>query len=240
MAIKVGNLTLPKFIKGILGSRLIDPIEVYYLKDENVFYPIISKSGCSTVKLTLIQKYNQSFYSKFPEIHEIDPKTVTDGKLERVYFKNLKKYLDFCSGKKICMVIRNPYDRIYSCFLDIKKEKNIMYYDPNRLHNLFNINKDVSFKKFLSKVNLIPDYLSDRHFRSQTFYFNEKVENKISDKEIVLLENFNVTGKPSNILNANNKGIPSDVLEYLKSSKKFSVRFKDDLQLYFENLNNNS
>jgi len=238
MAFKVGNLTITKFIKGILGTRLIDPIEVYYLNNENVFYPIISKSGCSTVKLTLIQKYNNSFYSKFPEIHNIDPKIFTDGKVERLYFKNFKKYLDFCSGKKICMVIRNPYDRIYSCFLDVKKEKNIMYYDPNKLHKIFRINNNVTFKKFLSKVILIPDYLSDRHFRSQTFYFNEKVVNKVNDEEIVLIENFNITDKSTNILNANDKGIPSEVLDYLKSNKKFSNRFKEDIKLYNERLSN--
>ncbi len=86
MAIKIGNLKLNRFIKGMIGTRLIDPMEVYYVIDDNIFYPIISKSGCSSIKQDLIRRYNPNFNSKFPEIHQVDPAIETNGKVIRKYF----------------------------------------------------------------------------------------------------------------------------------------------------------
>ncbi|WCO02981.1 sulfotransferase family 2 domain-containing protein [Psychroserpens ponticola] len=232
MAIKIGNLKLNRFIKGMIGTRLIDPMEVYYVIDENVFYPIISKSGCSTIKQDLIRRYNPSFSSKFPEIHQIDPEFETNGKVLRKHFYSFKKYRNFSKNKTACLVIRNPYERVYSCFLDVEKGKNIMYQDPSGLTSFFGIHSGVTFEKFLNKVIKLPDHLSDRHFRSQSFCLQKGVKETLSNVEIVLLENYNKKDAAATKLNTNNKTIPKDILEALKNNKSFKKRFSEDLQLY--------
>ncbi len=229
---KIGNLTLFKFLKVIVGLRLVDPIEVYYVIDKNLFYPIISKSGCSTVKRDLIRLYNPGFISKFPEIHQVDPAIETQEKIIRRYFYSLKKYHAFCKGKRMCIVIRNPYERAYSCYLDIKKGKNIMYEDPSGLTNLFKFKREIAFEKFIRKIIKTPDRLSDRHFRSQNFYAKKEARNVISEFNVVLLESYNKSISLANKLNANNKKIPLEVLEELKGNEKFNKRFRQDIQLY--------
>jgi hypothetical protein len=234
MGIKIGKLTLSRFVRGMLGTRLIDPIEVYYLKEDNVFYPIISKSGCSSIKLNVIRKYNPEFTSKFPEIHQVDPALETDGKVIRIYFYNFKAYRAFSKNKKACLVIRNPYERIYSCFLDVEKGKNIMYKYPSGLTDFFGIKSDISFEKFVRKVIKLPDYLSDRHFRSQSFYLQKGVRESLSEVDIILLENYNKKEEEGVKLNTNNKRIPQEILQTLTSNTAFQKRFYTDLQLYNE------
>lgn len=229
---KIGNLTLIRFLKGLLGIRLIDPIEVYFLVDENLFYPIISKSGCSTIKLDIIRKYNTNFNSKFPEIHQIDPSVETMGKVERKRFYSFKKYRKFSNGKTACLVIRNPYERIYSCFLDVEKAKNVMYEDPSGLTNFFGIKSGIAFKDFINKVIKLPDYLSDRHFRSQSFYLDNGVDKSLNNFEIILLENYNKKEGGSVKLNTNNKQIPHEIYTALEENKSFKKRFSKDIQLY--------
>jgi hypothetical protein len=229
---RIGNLTISKFIKGFLGTRLIDPIEVYYIIDENTFYPIISKSGCSTIKLDIIRKYNPSFNSKFPEIHQVDPALETNAKVERKRFYSFRKYRNFSKGKKAYLVIRNPYERIYSCFLDVEKEKNIMYEDPSGLTNLFNIKSGITFENFIKKVIKLPDYLSDRHFRSQSFYLHKGVEDALENVEIILLKNYSKKEEEGVKLNTNNKKIPQEILQALKENKSFIKRFYKDIELY--------
>lgn len=234
MSIKIGNLTIYKFLKGMIGARLIDPMEVYYLKDDNVFYPIISKSGCSTIKLDLIRRYNPNFNSKFPEIHQVNPENETNGKIIRKYFYSFKKYRKFSNNKKACLIIRNPYERIYSCFLDVEKGKNIMYSDPSGLTNFFGIKREISFGKFLDKVIKLPDHLSDRHFRSQSFCLQKGVEENLNGIEIILLENYNKNDDEGVKLNTNNKTIPQEILQALHENKSFKKRFIKDIQLYTE------
>jgi len=235
MKLKIGELTLSKFVKGMIGTRLIDPIEVFYIKESNVFYPIVSKSGCSSVKLNLIRLYNPTFTSQFPEIHAIDPSVFTNGNVEKLYFKSLKSYRNFCYGKHMVLIIRNPFERVYSCFLDVKKDKNIMYETPSGLHNFFNINSNYTFDKFLSKIARLPDYLSDRHFRSQTFYLSKRVDKSLNSKRIVLLENIGTVFNVDIKLNVNAKKIPEDILNNLQKNPKFLSRYKDDIKLYNNN-----
>lgn len=235
MKLKIGELTLSKFVKGMIGTRLIDPIEVFYIKEKNEFYPIVSKSGCSSVKLNLIRIYNPTFSSQFPEIHAVDPALVTNGNVEKLFFKSLKLYRGFAKGKQMVLVIRNPFERIYSCFLDVKKDKNIMYQTPSGLDRFFGINSSYTFAKFLNKVNSLPDYLSDRHFRSQSFYLDKKVKENINNVKIVLLEDITRYFDLDLKLNVNVSKIPTEVLTELKSNKAYLSRFKDDIALYNKN-----
>ena len=225
-----------KLLQFYLGFKLIDPIEVFYLPEEKTFYPIVSKSGCSSVKQILIKKYNPNFSSSFEEIHFLSPEDLTNNRVKRVFFYTKKKYLEFSKGKKICMVIRDPYKRFYSCYLDIIKEKNIMYEWPSGLHEHFKFTKNINFDNFLSLVCNTNDNLSDRHFRSQSFYFSNKVKSNVSNFQISILEDFmlkmNEYDSEPTKLNSNNKSIPNDKLEFLQRHSGYNKRFSEDINLY--------
>jgi hypothetical protein len=135
------------------------------------------------------------------------------------------------------MVIRNPYERIYSCFLDVEKGKNIMYEDPSGLTNFFGIKSQITFEKFIDKVVGLPDYLSDRHFRSQSFCLPKRGKETLDNIDIVLLENYNRKNDESVVLNTNNKKLPKEVLQALKDNTSFSKRFQKDIQLYTDAMN---
>jgi hypothetical protein len=223
---------IQKIIFGILGLRFIDPIEVFYLKEPNTFYPIISKSGCSSIKLAIIRKYNTEFTSSFPEIHQINPAKVTNNMVARFLFYNSKSYLNFSKGKNICLIIRDPYARSYSCYLDIFKGKNIMYNISMNLKKTDNF----TFNNFISIISFIPDYLSDRHFRSQSFYFSKKIQKNINKSKILLLEHLTITDTKfidSDIkLNSNSSVLSNKELNNLKRLSKFNIRYKSDILLY--------
>lgn len=64
--------------------------------------------------------------------------------------------------------VRNPLDRLYSCYT-----QKIVFY--GRMHNLpmlfwrygDTFHPEMSFNEFVEAVAAIPDYIADRHFRSQ-------------------------------------------------------------------------
>lgn len=223
-------------IKGLFGSWIIDPIEVFYLVEENTFYPIISKSGCSSVKLALIKKYNNNFTCSFPEIHTINPAKLTSNKVERIYFPSFNQYLQFAKGKNICLIIKNPYKRCYSCYLGIIKKKNEMYDYNTRMRILIKITPTISFEKFFSLACSLPDFLSDRHFRSQSFFFSKKIQKVVNKSKIFTIEHFfsknNELGNPYIKLNSNDTIITREKLLQLKRSQKFKRKYRADINLF--------
>ncbi len=58
-------------------------------------------------------------------------------------------------------VVRNPWDRLVSCYVQ-KRE-----YDRKRFYRMNRIDSNISFKDFVHFVCGTPDYKSDHHFRSQ-------------------------------------------------------------------------
>jgi len=225
---------------GATGFSLIDPIEVYYLPNENTFYPIISKSGCSSIKLMLIRRFEPVYENAFPGIHQVNPAKITSGKLECVYFKTQKTYAKWAEGKKMIFVMREPVSRLYSCYLDVIGNKNTMYLYPSGLDWYFKYTTDLTFDEFFRKVCSTPDALSDRHFRSQSFYLSDTVKSSLKSLEAISLKEYmsksfdkNETGKKGSVkLNTNNTSIPEELKEKLVQSTEFKERFKTDLLLF--------
>ena len=222
----------------LFGGKLIDPIEVYYDVRENYVYPILSKSGNSSLKLTLIKKYNLDFEAKFPDIHLLEPSEYTSGNVERIFFWKPLEYVAFCKGKNIRVVIRNPYERYYSFYLGVKSERNRIYRYPSETHRIFGITKNTSFQKLLLLVCFIPDSFADRHFRSQSYYLRYGVKSAVREIEVHDLvsylrkENDDEEKERSSHLNKSNRGIPENILNELIRSKKFQNRYSEDLDLY--------
>jgi len=181
---------LGKGILGLTGLRLVDWVEVFYLPDDEVFVPIISKSGCSTIKEALIRNFNPSFESAFPEIHKVDPSVETKGKVQRLLFYQYSNYAKFAGGKEMHLVLRDPARRFISCYRDIVTGNNTMYKHPSELYKWFPYSQDISFERFCKRVYNTPDYLADRHFRSQSFCLSDKVFDKLSGLELYSLPRF--------------------------------------------------
>ena len=63
--------------------------------------------------------------------------------------------------------VRNPWDRLLSCYLQKNQKNKLSFFERN------NIPIDATFEKFVNLICKIPEHQADRHFRSQwTFLFN--------------------------------------------------------------------
>lgn len=233
--------SVAKGIAGLIGISLIDPIEVYFIPETNTFYPIISKSGCSSIKLMLIRRYKPDYESVFPGIHAIDPALITSNKLHRLYFKTTSAYAKWTQGKNMVFIMREPISRFYSCFYDVKTGKNKMYEHPSNLDWLMasKFSENMHFEDFTKNVISIPDYLSDRHFRSQSFYLNDRVKENLARLETYTLKEYmtQISDKKGerNVarLNTNNASITPELKNELSGNRAFQKRFKQDF-VFFE------
>ena len=136
-------------------------------------------------------------------------------------------------------VMRDPISRFYSCYIDVKTGKNIMY-QGSKLHWIMisKFSMNLSFKEFTKNVLAIPDYLSDRHFRSQGFYLSQKVKSNLASLKKYTLEDYmacatNSEGEPSAVkLNTNNESMPLELKANLISNPSFQKRLKQDFALF--------
>lgn len=232
--------SLLKAAAGYCGIRLIDPIEVYYLPGENTFYPIISKSGCTSIKVMLIQKFKPNYENSFPGIHHVNPAKPTENAVQRLYFNTKRSYSQWIIGKKMVFVMRDPLSRFYSCYLDVASGKNTMYEFPSGLDWVYNYKTDISFDDFLIKVCATPDEFSDRHFRSQSFYLSDAVKTGLESLEASTLKEYMSRASTKNEanknealkLNTNNTSLSDELREQLLKNTDFNRRFKEDLLLF--------
>lgn len=235
--------SLLKAIAGFLRIRLIDPIEVFYLPGENTFYPIISKSACSSIKLMLIKQFRSDFESDFPEIHHIDPAQITDNQLQRIYFYKISAYEKWASGKNMVFIMREPISRFYACYRDVKSGKNTMYYQPAGLEWLIEFRPGLSLDTFLKKVASHRDAFSDRHFRSQSFYLSNPIRQTAGSINLYSLSGFMTMLKTDSQkpkverLNTTATSISTELKTKIGKNPLFKKRFNSDILLYSEIIN---
>ena len=241
MAGKQGFIkTLAKASLGITGIRLLDPVEIFYIKESNLIIPIISKSACTTIKEGIIERYKPGFESKFPEIHKINPSKVTEGKVDRMFFYRFSHFEAFAKNKKVLLILREPASRFISCYKDVTSGNNIMYEYPSGLYKWIKYEKNISFSEFSKRVYRTPDYLSDRHFRSQSFGLSKKLIDSLEEFDVSSVEDFfsqsellsKAYKEGRRVLNQSKGGnydIPT--LAELRESTPFKKRYALDLEL---------
>ena len=165
---------LPKwffnFLIEIVWRKIINPFRMLSKNFKNVYcicdkrkivFFIIGKNACSSIKKTFYKKKFEDNYS----IHKNENRKFFLSKKEKTYFK--------------FAFIRNPFDRVYSCykskFINDKKKYSI---ELNYFYSyLFGYLRNCkNFNDFLFKINKIPNFLADRHFKSQysLLYKNNK------------------------------------------------------------------
>ena len=125
-----------------------------------IYFPI-PKVACTSTK-SLIADLCELEQKIDP--HYIDFEFVSSQQLE-----NFQDYFCFT-------IVRNPWSRIVSCYKNkiqqfSKLNNGLLFYGFERYNKILPIgafDSDMSFEKFVKVISLIPDYLSDEHFRSQT------------------------------------------------------------------------
>ena len=146
---------------------------IYFVKRKNIHfvYHPIPKIGCTTIKLLLLDS--------------IDLPAPTDPRLVHEMFEKNKPPIAQNSGDYICRFpghirddydkafhfgfVRNPWDRLVSCYLD-----KVVGPRPGRFDSFRNEYPHVgfnrmSFSDFVKFVCRVPEGLSEPHFRSQSF-----------------------------------------------------------------------
>ena len=221
-----------------IGGPLIDPIEVFYELATDRVYPIISKSGNSSLKRLLINKYNPTYTAGFPEIHLDDPSPLTNGQIERRYFSTQKDYYAFCANKTIYVVMRDPVARYYSFYLGVRSRRNLIYRYPSQTHRLFRITSNLNLPQLLRRTAFLPDRIADRHFRSQSFYVPQEVYEtaaavEVHDMPVYLRAAAGAVNRETMVkLNDSKLTDTETELSLIRNSTYFTRRYAEDLALY--------
>ena len=126
----------------------LDSSDFFIMDHNELVYASVAKSACSSIKTSMAGEF-----PKGRSIH-YHTRNLSQKKIPR----SKRSYFSFT-------YVRNPYDRLISCYKDkfVKQRESFLY-----THYLFGyLSVDDSFEDFVRKVSRLPDFLCDRHFKSQ-------------------------------------------------------------------------
>ncbi len=210
-----------------------DGTYVYYKKFDTLYIGI-AKNANSTINAGFLRALNI----------EPDPKDKA-GKVHdlKMPFVTNKIGAFFSKAKLKITFVRNPFDRLVSCYVNKIQEENYWGIKKCYYGTFYNT---MSFEEFANKVCKIPDFASDIHFRSQSsflFFFGKalfnvlaRVENLDEDYNKFL---FKVGLPPKKAYNVSTSG---DWRDYYNEglARKVYKRYKKDFEKFgYENELNN-
>lgn len=153
--------------KNILIHGDYIPTEYYVFDDSKLVYISIPKVACTSLKTAVMPKPDKysSIKSEYMSVHR-QASLYCHPKLPR----HSSDYFKFA-------FVRNPFDRLVSCYED-KVKRPVQHNGKYYFSSLYNhrlikwlygseFNPDMSFEEFAQLVCRIPDTLSDGHFKSQ-------------------------------------------------------------------------
>jgi len=137
-------------------------------------YVALAKTASSSLKLDLAK--NLGIHQGQVHLHEI-PFEGIDRKFFNPAYQSYFKFT----------IVRNPWDRILSCYLNkIKMDKNfnnVFFRNgiPMTFERFGVFYAGMSFEQFVDEISDIPDEIADSHFRSQAFCVLDQSDNLLVD-----------------------------------------------------------
>ncbi len=174
-----------RYVKNLFLYKSLDPTEFFYNESLKIVYIVNPKVACSSIKRALLDKEEE--VNDNYGVHRVHGHNYR-GKLNRSH----KEFFKFT-------FVRNPFDRIYSCYKskfqnDIENYGRKIPYFDNYLFGY--LSKVKNFEEFVDKIIAIPDKYADRHFKSQNAIlqckdnlnidFIGRMENMEEDSKILL------------------------------------------------------
>lgn len=196
-----------------------------YIPQLDVIYISISKTGISSMRSLFLKKTGTQF-------QENDYKSIHRATHNVFEYITKQEIIAHSECFKFAFV-RNPFDRLVSCYKNklIKED-----YAPIQKGYGSLFYGGMPFNEFAKNICKVPDYLSDRHFRSQTSYLYEnnnlivdflgKYEN-ISEDFKIIQEKYNLDDLPHYNRSQNTKDYKEfysrDIIDLVYK------RYKDDI-----------
>ncbi len=151
---------------------------------------------------------------------------------KRDYFKKYKNYFKFA-------FVRNPYDRLVSCY----KNKILESKTDEAINIRNNLPRGISFEEFVVRVSKIPDIRADQHIKSQSFFIEDKKTGKLLVDFLGRFESLEkdykkickrIGMKPKELPKKNRSKNREDYKRYYnkKTKKLVEKRYKKDLELF--------
>ncbi|MAZ56408.1 hypothetical protein CL653_01315 [bacterium] len=139
--------------KNLIKYGVADPKIYFVFKGKTLVYLTNSKAAQTTITNTNGNKIKKEYSG------------LQTGRKIRQLSKEEQEYFKFT-------FVRNPYERLYSCYrskLKADKQKYGKRYGDFDFYLLGYLKQDKGFAKFVEKVTKVPYWLSDRHFKPQSY-----------------------------------------------------------------------
>ena len=134
-----------------------DPATYLVFDDRASAYLVMSKVACTSIRLAIGKAY---------AIHVHRPMLIHDASLWNIQKGQLK---GSAAAHHSFTFVRNPFERLVSCYRD-----RVLYDGPTETlrrpyfsNYAYRIPANITFAEFVRIVARIPDWLADRHFKSQ-------------------------------------------------------------------------
>lgn len=146
-----------------------EPYVIYHLHDKKLAFVSINKNASTSI-LTALTKVNND-----------DSDQTTDQ-----FHQEVKKQMqsDIHKGYHSFAVVREPKDRLLSCYYDLLIDRDRVGYFEHLYFGL--LRSDLRFDQFVKRVAKIPDSVKEQHIKCQTHCLP-----KHSDIQIFKFENLN-------------------------------------------------
>jgi len=213
--------------KARLGSSL-DPIEYFVLPQRKLVYVVNSKAGCSSIKASLLASADEAVdCTTYQNIHN----AALAGGYTKFSLSSVEEaYFRFS-------MVRDPFSRIASLYVNKFEDQSKVSaagYEYRRYLGGY-IPREIDFDRFVSKVCDIPDNLSERHFKSQSYLLqveSSKIDyigrlERVDTDYKMLTQRF---GLPPLSMSNRSAGYSVDQMYSVDSLKRVAQRFSDDVE----------